>query len=232
MDNSKFKQQPPDRRIAQALQQRLGELRKTSADRISPSRFGDQSSFAAQVQEILQSENISPWMESPTIDASSPPRWIDSEKDGLAFLRQVALGESPPVDFKDADPKENAETFLKILHENKSERFQPLIRRYRCSFNLRLESEKEIVEFLLYQLMVPKRVKLDKGNLDSLDHDELLLMLSFIAVYAAGSPDLRFIDSLNYYYERLPANWKPEGAHPWLLISFYALYARALTSGV
>lgn len=232
MDNSKFKQQSPDRRIAQALQQRLGELRKSSADRISPNRFGDQSSFATQVQEILQSENTSQWMENTAIDASSPPGWINSEEDGLAFLRLLALGESPQVDFKDADPEENADAFLKMLHENKSEWFQLLIRRYRCPFNLCLESEKEIVEFLLYQLMVPKRVKLDKGNLGSLDHDELLMMLNFIAVYAAGSPDLRFIDSLNYYYERVPANWRPKGAHPWLLISFYALYARALTSGI
>ena len=232
MDNSKSKQQPLDRRIAQALQQRLGELCKTSAERISPNLFGDQSSFAAQVQNILQSENVSSWMESPAIDVSSSPWWFDSEEDGLVFLRQLALGESPPVDYKDADQHENAEMFLKALHENKSECFQCLIRRYNCPFNLRLESEKEIIEFLLYQLMVPKRVKLDKGRLDSLDHDELLVMLNFIAVYAAGSSDLRFVDCLNYYYERVPASWKPKGAHPWLLISFYALYARALTSGI
>lgn len=232
MDNSKFKQQPPDRRIAQALQQRLGELCKTSADRISPDHFGGQSSFATQAQEILQLENISSWMEGPAIDASSPPCWIDSEGDGFLFLRQLALGELPSMGFKDTYPQESAGAFLKMLDENKSEWLRLLIERYQCPLNLRLESEKEIVEFILYQLMVPNRVKLDKGNLDSLDHDELLVMLNFIAVYVSGSTDLRFVDSLNYYYERLPVNWKPEGAHPWLLISFYALYARALTSGV
>jgi len=147
-------------------------------------------------------------------------------------LRLLALGKPSSANIKDGVPKENAETFLKKLHENKSECFQYLIQRYQCSYNLHLKSEKEIVEFLLYQLMVPKRVKLDKGNLDSLDHDELLVMLNFIAVYAAESPDLRFIDSLNYYYERLPVNWRPDGAHPWLLIAFYALYARALNSGI
>jgi hypothetical protein len=231
MDNSKFKWQQPDRRIAQALRQRSGEVCKTSANRVSPSRFGDLSSFATQVKEILWSEKISPWMENPAIDSASPPRWIDSEEDGLAFLRRLALGESPPMNSKDTSPQENAGTFLKTLHDNKSEWFRFLIQRYQCPLNLRLDSEKDVAEFLLYQLMVSKRVKLDKGNLDSLNHDELLLMLNFIAVHAAGSTDLRFIDSLNYYYERLPVSWKPEGGHPWLLISFYALYARALVSG-
>lgn len=230
MDNSKFKRQQPDRRIAQALRQRLGEV--CTSSRIIPSRFGDQSSFAIQVSAILQSEKISPWVESPAADSASPPRWIEIEEEGLAFLRRLALGESPPADFKETSPQENAGVFLKTFHENKSEWFRYLSERYRCPLNLRLDSEKEVTEFLLYQLMVPKRVKLDKGNLDFLNHDELLLILNFIAVHAAGSPDLRFIDSLNYYYERLPVSWKPEGVHPWLLVSFYALYARALASGV
>ena len=207
MDNSKFKQQSIDRRIAQAIQQRLGELRQTLTDRFSPDCFGDQAAFASQVQEILQSGTISPW-ESPAVIDSSPLRWVDSEEDGLSFLRRLALGESPPVDFKDTVPQENAGAFLKMLHEDQSEWFDSLIQRYRCPLNLRLDSEKDMVEFLLYQLMVPKRVKLDKGRLDSLNHDELLLMLNLIAVRAAGSPDLRFVDALNYYYERLPVSWK------------------------
>lgn len=232
MDNLKFKQQPPDPRIVQALRQRLGELCKTSADRIPPSHFGDQSPFAAQVKEILQSEKVSPWTEIPGTDLASPPRWIDCEDDGLVLLRRLALGEHLSVGFKDTSPQESAAVFLEGLHKNKSEWFRLLSQRYRCPFNLRLDSEKDIAEFLLYQLMVPKRVKLDKGKLDSLNHDELLLMLNFVAVHAAGSQDLRFIDSLNYYYERLPVSWRPEGGHPWLLISFYALYARALASGL
>ncbi|MDH5790101.1 MAG: hypothetical protein OEZ27_05870, partial [Nitrospinota bacterium] len=64
----------------------------------------------------------------------------------------------------------------------------------------------------------------------TLNHDELLLILNFVAVYAAGSSDLRFIDALNYYYERLPESWRPEGCHSWLWVSFYALYAKALSS--
>jgi len=231
MDNSKFKRQPLDRRIAQALRQRLRELCKTSADRVSASHFGDQSSFAIQVKEILQSEKVSPWMKNPAFDSASPPRWIGSEEESLVFMRQLALSVSPQVDFKDTAPQESAESFLKTIHENKLEWFRLLIQRYRCPLNLHLDSEKDVAEFLLYQLMVPKRVKLDKGYLNSLNHDELLLMLNFIAVYAAGSPDLRFVDSLNYYYERLPVSWRPEGDHPWLLVSFYALYARALASG-
>jgi hypothetical protein len=232
MDNSIFKQQQPDPRIAQALRQRLGELCTASADRISPGRFGDQSSFATQVIKILQSEKISPGTEIPGFDASSQPRWIDSEEDGLAFLHRLVLGEPPPMNFKNTSPPEDAGTFLKTLQENKSEGFRLLIQRYRCPLNLHLDSEKDVAEFLLYQLMVPKRVKLDKGNLDSLNHDELLLMLNYVAVYAAGSRDLRFIDSLNYYFERLPVSWTPQGTYPWLLITFYALYARALTSGL
>jgi len=231
MDNSKFKRQPSDRRIAQALRQRLGELCQTSADRVSPSHFGDQSSFARQVNAILHSQKIAPWAQHPAIHSGSPPRWVDCKGEGLPFLRQLALGEFPPVECTDASPPENAGAFLKTLDENKSKWFRFLIQRYRCSLNLHLDSEKHVAEFLLYQLMVPKRVKLDKDHLGSLNHDELLLMLNFVAVVAAGSPDLRFIDSLNYYYERLPASWKPQSDHSWLLISFYALYARALASG-
>ena len=230
MDNSKFKRPPLDSRIAQALRQRLGELCKTSADRISPSRFGDQSSFAKQVNEILQSEKIVPWTQHPAIHSGSPSHWIGCKDEGLVFLRRLALGEHPPADCEESSPPESARMFLRTLHEIKSERFRFLSLRYRCPLNLLLDSEKDVAEFLLYQLMVPKRVKLDKGNLDSLNHDELLLMLNFIAVYAAGSPDLRFIDSLNYYYEQFPVSWEPQGGHSWLWVSFYALYARALAS--
>jgi len=59
-----------------------------------------------------------------------------------------------------------------------------------------------------------------------------LLKLNLISVHASTAIDLRFLDALNYYYELLPVTVFPESQHAWLLISWFALYARALNSRI
>jgi len=74
-----------------------------------------------------------------------------------------------------------------------------------------------------------REVELAAGRLDTaLDVDDLLLKLNLIAINASVSPDLRYLDALNYYYELLPAGWYPESPQNWLRVSFLTFYARAL----
>ena len=55
-------------------------------------------------------------------------------------------------------------------------------------------------------------------------------MLSLVAISAAGTTDLRFLDALNYYYELLPSIGLPGAQHHWLLVSYLTLYAMALAA--
>jgi hypothetical protein len=77
--------------------------------------------------------------------------------------------------------------------------------------------------------MTADRTRLEKDSSRAVDAD-LLLKLNLISVHASTTSDLRFLDALNYYYELLPATLYPESQHPWLLVSWFALYARALNS--
>jgi len=78
----------------------------------------------------------------------------------------------------------------------------------------------------------------------AVNSNDLLLKLNLTAIQALIAPpivaaqidnasltiDLRFLDALNYYHELIPANWRPHAQHHWLLVSYLALYTRALTA--
>ena len=80
--------------------------------------------------------------------------------------------------------------------------------------------------------MTADRARIENNSPGAVNADDLLLKLNLISVHASAATDLRFLDALNYYYELLPVNWHPESPHARLLISWFALYARALNSRV
>jgi hypothetical protein len=81
--------------------------------------------------------------------------------------------------------------------------------------------------------MANDRARIEKNSVSAVASADLLLRLNLIAVHAARTPDLRFLDALNYYYELLPDGWQPKDAqHYRLLISYFALYARALAAWI
>ena len=80
------------------------------------------------------------------------------------------------------------------------------------------------------RLMTADRARIENNSADAVNAEDLLLKLNLISVHASTATDLRFLDALNYYYELLPVTVFPESQHAWLLISWFALYARALNS--
>ena len=130
-------------------------------------------------------------------------------------------------------PHPSPENFLNQLKLNSAARepaFSLLAERYAWPLNFSFRAEDDIREYLLMRLMTAYRARIEKNSAGAVNTDDLLLKLNLISVHAATGTDLRFLDALNYYYELLPVNWHPESQHPGLLISWFALYARALNS--
>ena len=111
-------------------------------------------------------------------------------------------------------------------------RFQLLTKRYSCPLNFSQSAEDGIREHVLTRLMAHDRARIEKTSVEAVESSDLLLRLNLVALHAARVPDLRFLDALNYYYELLPRSWRPQTQHGWLLISYFALYARALMAWI
>jgi hypothetical protein len=134
---------------------------------------------------------------------------------------------------KSAAPHPPVEEFLKQLKAKTSDRerlFASLTDRYAWPLNFSFAAESQIREYLLMRLMTTDRARIEKHSSARNDADDLLLKLNLVSVQACATTDLRFLDALNYYYELLPANWHPESESGWLMVSWLALYARALTA--
>ncbi|MFN2576167.1 MAG: hypothetical protein ABR607_00590 [Pyrinomonadaceae bacterium] len=199
--------------IARALDKRQGEVRDRVTG-LTPAAFGD---FADYVQSLQQSNPNS------TLQSSAA-----AQRDCLSSLRALSLSSSQ---FHQTAPALNSEAFLRLLEQHRSssaERLRLLTERYVWPPNFSLIAEAEIREHSLSRLMVQDRAAIEKQSIARIDTDDLLLKLNLIAVHAAATSDLRFLDALNYYYELLPADWVPRARHGWLLASYLGLYARAL----
>ena len=156
--------------------------------------------------------------------------WLSSDRDCLITLQALALSEplATGVGGKSSSSEESLHLLLAAARDPK-QRFGLLTTRYSFPLNIVNSSEENIREHLLERLMVQDRALIERGGLNSLESDDLLLRLNLISIHAQYSTDLRFLDALNYYYELLPASWYPVSQHAWLLSSFLAIYARALT---
>lgn len=154
-----------------------------------------------------------------------------SPDDCLGDLRRVALDAGNSL-MNAEELSSAAGPFLAELSVSRSDRlhhFMLLAQRYRRPMSITLNSEHEIAEYLLAQVMVRDRVRVERHDADAFDND-LLLKLNFLAIKAGATEDLRFLDALNYYFEIVPERIVPNTDEPWLLQSFYALYERALAA--
>lgn len=143
----------------------------------------------------------------------------------LGYPQQLLPVEPPPV-----------EPFLEALIASRADarlRVMLLSERYANPLNFTLPAEEGVREFVLARLMAHDRARIEKGEIKEVNADDLLLMLNYVAVYAACGIDLRFLDALNYYYELLPAGWhRDAGQQAVLLASYLALYAGALAAWI
>ncbi|HEX8177611.1 MAG TPA: hypothetical protein VF543_21155 [Pyrinomonadaceae bacterium] len=219
----------PSRRkelIREALLERLGRLRLERVAALRPADFGAHAPFVSELQARMASLKPEP---DGTQRQPMPGGWIEWEGDCAEALRKLALGEALPTRLSEARP---AAPFLASLNEVRRkprERFRLLTERYACPLNITLDVEREAREHLLERLMVQDRARVESGKADSVCLDDALLKLNLLAVYAAQTDDLRYLDALNYYYE-LDERLKLTEAEPWLLASYLGLYANALHS--
>lgn len=216
-----------ERLIADALTRRFNELRGR-VFALAPESFGEMSAFVSQVRERLR--DVSPdELKKDFSDASAFRVWAESDDDCLSALRRLASGE--PVHLRPGQPPPLA-PFLQLLSSaggrEPEASFRLLAERYVCPLNFAHPAEDEARERVLTRLMSQDRARVERASLEAVGSDDLLLRLNLIAVQAALRSDLRFLDALNYYYELLPGAWQPRGQQRWLLVSYLALYARAL----
>ncbi len=213
-----------DALIAAALRDRLEELR-ARLSRLSPAEFGETSGFVSEVRDQLARDSVA----EASGRLTSPAAWLESDSDCLNSLRRLALGKSLPTSSSSQPGIEDCLRRLRATRNDGEQRFLLLTQRYACPLNFALLSEKETQEYVLERLMVQDRSKIERNSM-GLPVPDALLGLNLIAVHALTSSDLRFLDALNYYYELIPSNWSPHAQHDWLLVSCFALYARALTA--
>lgn len=210
--------------IAQAVGRRLAEVR----DRITQldsQRFGETSAFVSSVREALGRDDQEQQSSSPALS-----HWVDSVTDFFTTLRLAATGQDVVTRPASQPPVEPFLTDLKAKAVAGEPVFDLLATRYACPLNFSFPPDDEVREYVLLRLMSADRARIEAGSPAAVDADDLLLKLNFVALHAASTDDLRFLDALNYYYELLPATWQPKAKNEWLLVSYLALYARALIS--
>lgn len=215
--------------ISHALQQRFEELCAQRVSNLSPERYREMAQFVAEVRERLLNA-VPAQFENSFSSVQVPHSWVSADTDCLASLAAISLGR-PLQPHQGHYP--NVDLFLTALKKgsgDSQQSFRMLVDRYECPLNFLLAGESEVREYLLMRLMVHARAKIETGSIDAISSDDLLLKLNLIALNASVTTDLRFLDALNYYYELLPADWQPHAEHDWLIVSYFALYARALAA--
>jgi hypothetical protein len=214
--------------ISTAVARRLNELRER-VNRCDPEMFGDAGFFLTSVKELLFDH---PNRASSLTPFTPPTEWVAADTDCLTSLRILSLHGTKTMP---RAPHPSPDDFLHQLKANTAAHeplFASLAERYAWPLNFSFPAEDDIREFLLMRLMTADRARLETNSSGVVNTDDLLLKLNLISVHASSATDLRFLDALNYYYELLPVTLFPESQHEWLLISWFALYARALNSRV
>ena len=212
--------------IAGALTQRYREVCGERLSNIAPADFGEHADFVSRVVGRFGKAGAN----TSVNDVNCLDIWMEANIDCLTALRQLALGQRLEVVSGNRSPTADFVQQLKEVRAQPARRFQLLTQRYACPLNFAVEGEETVREYVLERLMVQDRARIEQRSVKSVDSNDVLLQLNLIAIHAARSPDLRFIDALNYYYEMIPQNWRAEGPSNWLQVSYLALYAQALIS--
>ncbi|HEX5704188.1 MAG TPA: hypothetical protein VFX97_13375 [Pyrinomonadaceae bacterium] len=212
--------------ISTAVSRRLNEVRER-VNRFDPETFGDAGFFLTSIKELLLDH---PTRVSSLTPFSSPAEWVAADTECLTSLRVLALHGTKTMPRAQHPSLDNFWDQLRVRTGSPEAAFDPLVERYAWPLNFSFPPEDAIREYVLMRLMTADRARIESNSAGAVNPDDLLLKLNLISVHAATATDLRFLDALNYYYELLPVNWRPESQHGWLLISWFALYARALNS--
>jgi hypothetical protein len=188
-----------------------------------PRTYGETSEFfdAVRVEPYRVDANTAPGQEE----------WFSSSGDCLTFIRNMCVNLPEELSLS-TYPQASLREQLTHIGNDPRTRFNLLSSRYACPLNFSHRQDEAVREYVLLRTMVHDRAAIEKGTIVAIDTDELLLKLNLLAIHASRTDDLRFLDSLNYYYELLPSEPVLNGAHNWLWPSFLVLYARALAAHI
>jgi hypothetical protein len=216
--------------ISNALKERFRELCCERIPHLSTAACGP-ANFFDDVRQKMSGISIAD-MRDLVSYPREPDYWTTSDIGfrrsllalSLGYKLELRSGEQPPV-----------EPFIKHLIASCADperRVQLLAERYSSPLNFTLQTEDKVREYVLMRLMTHDRARLEKDSVVEVDRDDLLLKLNLVAIHAARTADLRFLDALNYYYE-LPRRMWPSGAcDDSLMASYHALYAQALAAWI
>jgi hypothetical protein len=212
----------PDNRPAilhAALLQRRAELRNSWQRLITAECLKQLGSTAARVSSFLSGQNaFYDWQITPIL------QWAECDASLPECLISVGVGESLACRPSAAEPAVlSSGDFRKLSGKD---RVDTLCVRYRCPLNIGAESESEIAEELLRQLMVVDRAKL-KAEAE-IEVDDILLKLNLTGVRARLKRDLRFLDALNCFYELPLRSLVRLRRNPHLLAAWLCIYAQLL----
>jgi hypothetical protein len=158
--------------------------------------------------------------------------WTTSDIGFRRSLITLSLGHRPELRSVEQPP---VAPFMELLIASRADperRIQLLAERYSSPLNFTLPFEDEVREYVLMRLMTHDRAGLEKDSGAQVSVDDLLLKLNLVAVMAARTTDLRFLDALNYYYELPRAVWPSRACDDLLVASYHALYAQALAAWI
>jgi len=212
--------------ISTAVARRLSEVRERVKS-FDPETFGDSGFFVSSIKELLLDQ---PNRVSSLIPFSPPAEWVSADTECLTSLRVLSLHGPKTMPRAPHPSSRECLNQLKVKAAEREPVFTLLAERYAWPLNFSFNADDEVREYLLMRLMTADRTWFENNSAAAVSTDDLLLKLNLIGVHAATATDLRFLDALNYYYELLPATVFPESQHAWLLVSWFALYARALNS--
>lgn len=151
-------------------------------------------------------------------------QWTDCDASLPACLLSIGVGEN--IGWRTSTALPAALSCADFKRLSVKDRLEALSVRYRCPFNIAVESESEIAEELLRQLMVADRAKLEAEA--EFEVNDVLLKLNLTAVRARVNHDLRFLDAQNYYYELPQRSLVRFQRSPHLLAAWLCLYAQLL----
>jgi hypothetical protein len=158
--------------------------------------------------------------------------WTTSDIGFRRSLLLLSLGHRP--EFPSGE-RPRVAPFMELLTASRADperRTQLLAERYSSPLNFTLPSEDEVREYVLARLMTHDRAGLERASHADVNGNDLLLKLNLVAVHAARTTDLRFLDALNYYYELPRAMWPSQACDDALMASYHALYAQALAAWI
>jgi len=198
---------------------RRAELRKSWRGFLSTECLGFLGALGKEVESFLSGQDtFRDWRCAKTCTWMSGDRSFTNSLSALALARSL-----------ERQPSETRPGRLSLANFNKlpgNERMEVLCDRYRCPLNIGLESESDVAEELLRQLMVPDRTKLEAGT--EFDTDMVLLKLNLVGIRAMITRDLRYLDALNYFYELPRRSLIRMRSNPRLLAFWLCIYAQLL----